>query len=288
METSIDKNKILILVLCSRNYLSKISSRAQQSIWRPYISKLNIVHFVGDENPTSREVNYISENSKKYLVVNTNDNYANLAKKTLLAFEKIYEDYEFDYIFRTNTSSYINIEKFEKYIKSNPEKLDYSGVTLKAVEGDNIASGAGIFLSRSNIKRLIDSKTQYDFTLPDDVAIARTLRSFKIYPQNINRKDLKDVPTPASVYNSKEFHYRCRLDPQYHRILEPKLMKYLQRASSTKGMGVYLNYLLLKSIFLLSNKIIIKKLIQKYYSFNFYGELQIGNKFLYNKNRNII
>lgn len=212
MKPLIEKNKILILVLCSRNYLSKISSRAQQSIWRPYLSKFNVIHFIGNENVTSREVNYISKNSNNYLVVNTNDDYANLAKKTLLAFEKIYEDYEFDYIFRTNTSSYINMEKFEKYIENNLEKLDYSGVTLKAAEGENIASGAGIFLSRSNIKRLIDSKTEFDFSLPDDVAIARTLRSFKIYPQNINRKDLKDVPTPLSVYNSQAFHYRCRLD----------------------------------------------------------------------------
>jgi len=59
---------------------------------------------VGTKELNEREKSYIEKNNKEYLFLNTEDNYSNLAKKTLMAFQEIYENYEFDFIFRTNTS----------------------------------------------------------------------------------------------------------------------------------------------------------------------------------------
>ena len=279
-----NKKKVLILVLSSRNYLSKISSVAQQSIWKSYMSDYKIIHFVGNYNQENRELNYIDAGSDKYLSIDTDDKYENIALKTFLAFKEIYIKYEFDYIFRTNTSSFIDFNNFEKYIDNNSEKLSFSGIKLKVNEGDEIASGAGIFLSRKNIKLILDNEKKFDFSLPDDVAIARLLKSFNIHPENSTRRDLKQIPSPSQIYNSTDFHYRCRLDPAYHRILEPQLMKYLNRATKGSGIKVYLNYFLLNLVFFLSNLKFIFKIIQKFYSFKFYGELQIGNQLIYNKN----
>ena len=200
------------------------------------MSDYKIIHFVGNNDIENRELNYIDMNSKKYLIVDTDDKYENIALKTFLAFKEIYVKYDFDYIFRTNTSSFIDFNNFEKYIENNYEKLDFSGIKLKVNEGDEIASGAGIFLSRKNIKIILDNEKKFDTLLPDDVAIARLLKSFNIHPENSTRKDLKNIPRPNQIYNSSDFHYRCRLDPAYHRILEPQLMRYLNRA--TKGVGI--------------------------------------------------
>ena len=100
---------------------------------------------MGKEYQFEREIDYISQNQYKYLEIETNDNYENIAQKTLLAFDKISSSHEFDYVFRTNTSSFIDLKKFRSFILKNTDSLDYAGSVLKAIEGDLIASGAGFF-----------------------------------------------------------------------------------------------------------------------------------------------
>ena len=197
--------RILTLVLCSRKYLSFISSKTQQKIWNKYTNDFKIKHFIGNPYSSEREVDYISEQKNNYLVLNTDDGYPNLAKKTLLAFDWAISNLEFDYLFRTNTSSFVDFKKLHKFSKSNRNNLDYSGVVLDVVEGDTIASGAGFFLSRKNVELILNNKDKFDETLPDDVAIARLLRKFEILPSTLIKKDLKKVPKPNSVYQSVTF-----------------------------------------------------------------------------------
>lgn len=274
--------KILILVLCSRNYISFISSLTQQKIWKKYTNVFNINHFIGSRYNSEREVDYITTKEENYLVLNTDDSYQNLAKKTLLAFEWAVSNLEFDYVFRTNTSSYVDYKKLHQFVKNN-QNLEYSGVVLDAEEGDTIASGAGFFLSKKNIELILENRKEFDNSLPDDVAIARILKKFNISPTNLIRKNLKSVPKPSSVYESYHFHYRCRLDPQFHRILEPLLMRYLSRVSEKKGTISLLYYFFLVTIFKISNFKVFYKVIQKFYSYKFYGEINFRDKIIYSK-----
>ena len=277
--------KIIVLVLCSRNYLSFISSKAQQKIWSENISNFKITHFIGSPYKTQREIDYILENDINYLVLETDDGYPNLARKTYLAFEHIYSNYDFDFLFRTNTSSFIDFKKLRNYVVKNYENLDYCGSVLDVVEGDTIASGAGFFISKKNVELILNNNTYFDDSLPDDVAIARLLNRFKISPQNLIRRDLKSVPTPSSVLLGEDFHYRCRLDPNFHRILEPLLMKYLKRVSELNGIFSLIYYYLMKIIFKISNFWLIYKVLQKFYSYKFYGEINIKQYVVYKKNK---
>lgn len=279
--------RILTLVLCSRKYLSFISSKTQQKIWNKYTNDFKIKHFIGNPYSSEREVDYISVHEDNYLILNTDDGYPNLAKKTLLAFDWAVSNYKFDYLFRTNTSSFVDFKKLTQFTKDKNNNLDYSGVVLDVEEGDTIASGAGFFLSRKNVELILNNSDKFDTSLPDDVAIARLLKNFDISPTNLIRKDLKTVPKPNSVYLSDHFHYRCRLDPQHHRILEPQLIKYLNRVSEKKGIVTLLYYYFLKIIFKISNIKVVYRIIQKYYSYKFYGELNVGGKLIFSNNKNI-
>ncbi len=279
--------RILTLVLCSRKYLSFISSKTQQKIWNKYANDFKIKHFIGSPYSSEREVDYVSVQEDNYLILNTDDGYPNLAKKTLLAFDWAVSNYKFDYLFRTNTSSFVDFKKLTQFTKDKNNNLDYSGVVLDVEEGDTIASGAGFFLSRKNVELILNNSDKFDTSLPDDVAIARLLKNFDISPTNLIRKDLKTVPKPNSVYLSDHFHYRCRLDPQHHRILEPQLIKYLNRVSEKKGIVPLLYYYFLKIIFKISNIKVVYRIIQKYYSYKFYGELNVGGKLIFSNNKNI-
>ena len=58
--------------------------KAQQKIWDKYVNDFNFLHFIGDPYSSEREVDYVSAQNDKYLVLNTNDGYPNLAKKLFL------------------------------------------------------------------------------------------------------------------------------------------------------------------------------------------------------------
>ena len=271
-----------LYIFCNLSY---ISSKKQKKIWNKKSENFQIHHFVGKECQSQREVDYISHSQYEYLEIDTNDNYENIAQKTLLAFDKISSNHEFDYVFRTNTSSFIDLKKFENFILKNTDSLDYTGSILKVMEGDVIASGAGFFLSKENIQIILDNRKYFDVSLPDDVAIARLLNKFDIKPKSSIRKDLKSIPNPKEIFNSEHFHYRCRLDPQYHRILEPLLMNYLNKASEENNLKSLIYFYYLKTVFHISNIKIIFQFIQKYYSYKFYGEIYIKNFLLYKKNK---
>lgn len=258
------------------------SSITQKKIWGSSNLKIPTVHYVGTKELNEREKSYIETNNKEYLFLNTEDSYSNIAKKTLMAFQEIYKNYEFDFIFRTNTSSFIDLKKLEHFINFESDNLSYSGKLTETTEGFTIASGAGFFISKENVSILLKNTESFDEKLPDDVAIAKTLSQLMIFPTNLRRVDLKNVPNPRFIKENKGFHYRCRLDPQFHRLLEPLLFKYLNFVSKDISIiSKQFAYIFVKLLFNFSNIKINRKLIQKYYSYKFYGELQIGNKIIY-------
>tara|TARA_B000000565_G_scaffold79632_2_gene57337 strand:- start:3130 stop:4032 length:903 start_codon:yes stop_codon:yes gene_type:complete len=282
----IEKNpKVLVLVLCSRNYLSFLSSKVQKKIWKEHLKDFQIIHFIGQKYRDQRELDHVGDKDSEYLVVDTNDDYYNIAKKTFLALDNINSNYEYDFVFRTNTSSYINFKNLKEFVKKDFQSLDYSGSILEAVEGDTIASGAGIFLSKKNVELILQNSDYFDESLPDDVAISRVLKKFNIVPKDLNRINLKSVPSPKIVFNTSDFHYRCRLDPNYHRLLEPSLMRYLAKATKKIGFTTHFHYFVLKLIFAISNIKLLNKLLQKYYSFKFYGEIFMGSKLMYSNKK---
>ena len=50
-------------------------------------------------------------------------------------------------------------------------------------------------------------------------------------------------------------------------------MRYLAKATKKIGLTTYFHYFVLKLTFAISNIKLLKKILQKYYSFKFYGEI---------------
>lgn len=115
--------------------------------------------------------------------------------KTLCALDYIFSNYTCDVVFRTNLSSFIDIDGFESFINGRgTNDLDYAGIVgtsrfireriysstnsrmlrkLGAFDRFssiiNFASGAGFFISREKFELL--KEFAYDFNFVDDVAI---------------------------------------------------------------------------------------------------------------------
>ena len=124
---------------------------------------------------------------------------------------------EYDYVFRTNLSSYIDKKMIHEYLLDKPKSDYYSGfignvdrnIFGQYVDLIEYASGSGIVLSKDLVDFLIENKDEMDNdSLIDDVAIGQLLNKNGIYPYFLNRIDILNT----NVSNFSHFFYRLKSD----------------------------------------------------------------------------
>jgi len=191
--------KVLILVLS--NYDSGLYNRfleAQESTWDS-IEEENVKTFFYYGNRQNDEI------IGNHIHLKIDETLHNCGPKTIKCFEQII-NLEFDFVFRTNSSSYVDKKLLVKYLKDKPKKKYYSGVIGNHL-GIPFCSGSGFFLSKDLVKLLVTNQNLLDYTYIDDVAIAKLLNSFNIELSQSERFDVIDDNIPTNF-----FHYRLKTE----------------------------------------------------------------------------
>lgn len=144
----------------------------------------------------------------KEFSANTNDLYYFMSAKFALALKEIALD-TYDYIFRTNSSSYVNKKELVEFAKTLPTEKLYAGWTFVDSEdhGGLCVSGAGIFLSPDTAKILLDN-IDPNFEQEEDVYAGRILRKHGITA--IDDKSRYDVESFHPYIPTNLYHYRCK------------------------------------------------------------------------------
>jgi hypothetical protein len=124
------------------------------------------------------------------VVTGVPESYLNANPKTIAGLRHVLNTYDFDYIFRTNTSTYINLKLLEKFIETLPDRGYYGGFEAE-YGGVRFASGTGILLSR-DVAQMIVEDPEWEFELIDDVAIGRCMRRMGVDLQPFDRVDVLD------------------------------------------------------------------------------------------------
>lgn len=259
---------MLILVLSSNTYPAKRNLKAQKNTWVKELKNFTEIeyffYFPGD----------------KFLISN-HDIYFNIGKTTkdivdrdLLVYEWLLQNYEFEFVFRTNNSSYINpkylLEKTSSF--ADGSNFIYSGKIMNTndAEGKNLnfVSGSGVLFSKNTIEKLIENKKLIDKSLWDDVAIGKLLLSVGIKPQSGKRVDIKGNIFKFNDFSTDDYHYRCRIDNHYGypRFLEKLVMNELHNKIISKQTN-NLKLKVLKRIFEIFKIFYINNLSWKTYSF---------------------
>ena len=111
-----------------------------------------------------------------------------ILNKTIHAFKHVTKKYEYDYIFRTNLSSFVLLDRIGAYLDTLPDKNCYCSEfhypnpvsnrdvypTLKKLglaEGFGWGNGAGIILSRDLVQNIINNEKKLHKRLIDDVSL---------------------------------------------------------------------------------------------------------------------
>jgi hypothetical protein len=189
---------------------------------------------------------YFSRYSTRYLTNNQTDQKARIINtavpskqalvgmKVLLGLRHVIENYEFDYLFRTNSSSYVSIESLEKFASKLPSKKVFYGpeATLGKIK---FRSGSGYLLSKDVVQGVLDNHTSWEHCVPEDVAISRVieLRNLAIQ-KTTTRIDILDVKDSQKISPALEqdiFHFRCK--SSYPEV-SIDLMKKIYSASSRR------------------------------------------------------
>jgi hypothetical protein len=135
--------------------------------------------------------------------------------KTISAFNSALENSDFDFLFRINTSSYLNVEKLKESLLGVKPTKYYAGV--KGIhKGQIFASGCGYILSRDLVQLVVDNFKLWNHALIDDVAIGELLTNkFDFQIQEFSRIDVDSVEKVRGITAkdlANTFLFRCKTE----------------------------------------------------------------------------
>tara|TARA_R110000822_G_scaffold45353_4_gene121388 strand:+ start:2190 stop:2960 length:771 start_codon:yes stop_codon:yes gene_type:complete len=164
-----EKVETIVLPICSN---SEIYDGIISVYWIPMIkfirekkleSKIKVFLLFGKGSNISK----FKDIQENILVVDSEECFSNILKKTILGIQEINKKYDYDYLIRSNVSSFWHIENLVELIKTLPKKEVYAGPN----NWDRYISGCGIIMSRDICQKIADVKRINSD--PDDLQIGR-------------------------------------------------------------------------------------------------------------------
>ncbi len=213
--------KILIVVLSyfDNSIYTKFYESQNESWNSVHVEGVDTFFLIGNSSKDEIVGNLIKTNVGESLY--------NCGHKTIRAFELL-KDYDYDYIFRTNSSSYIDKQMLKDYLLDKPRNNFYSGV-IGNYNNILYASGSGLAISKDAVDLVLQKKDRWNHNYIDDISLGLLLGEFNVLPTLAPRLDIQKVDneTPMDYY-----HYRIKTsnrlnDCQYMKtIFEFKKLSY--------------------------------------------------------------
>ena len=122
--------------------------------------------------------------SKGDLICESEGGWSELLPNTLSALKYLLETYNYDYVIRTNLSTYWNKEKLLDLIQELDTNKIFMGPIVNG-DTDPFVAGYAMIFSKDTILNLIENTTSIDFEYIDDVAISKCLFKQSFKPSNV-------------------------------------------------------------------------------------------------------
>jgi len=198
--------KIIILIIANDSPQYYVE---MQHIWRKYMNiHPNIESFFIKSEPNLTEDVILNKEENTIFIKGTECLSPGIFDKTIASINFCLQKKEFDYIYRTNLSSFLDLNKMYDFFLLN--QINYGGY-IGNHNGYSFSSCCGFILSKEACIYLIDnSRHNLDIKYLDDVVIGNILNQ-KYPPVFIGRNDIIDIYDPRLTNNSSNiFHFRCK------------------------------------------------------------------------------
>jgi hypothetical protein len=206
---------IIILIIATDNIIEYIK---MQEIWKKYMNNHPNIKSYFIKNKIDLEENIILNENENTIYIKDNESFIpGILNKTIKSIKYCINNFNFDYIYRTNLSSFLDLNKLYEYILYN--NIDYGGF-IGCHDNINFASGAGFFLSKNACIFLIEkySEEKHNNFL-DDVSIGEIMMN-KFNITFIDRYGITSLNNNIINEKSNCFHYRCKSDDIHNITVE--------------------------------------------------------------------
>lgn len=205
--------KVLVLIIASDDY--PVYGELQK-IWRSYMhyNPKQIKAYFMKADPNLTTMNLIADD---IIWTKTSETLVpGIINKTIQSMEVLLPviKTEFDYVLRTNLSSFYVFDRLLTFLENMPRENVYCGSPFGYTNG---VSGCGYILSSDMVELLVENKSFFNDQLaPDDILIADFFYSKNIFARYHDRMDLM----PMSIWNDNKnfiplnaFHFRVKNEP---------------------------------------------------------------------------
>jgi hypothetical protein len=202
--------KILVLVLSANVAPYPALMRTQRETWASVpIEGVEPVFYHGGET--------LSLDGCR-LVLPVSDHLHEVGRKTLAAFEWAVAHRDFDLVFRTNNSSYVDLPNLRRYVDQHGRAQRFYSGFVGLFDTLPFASGSGYFLSRDLVEVVLDHRDRWrhEWEEADDVALADVLLGEGVTPEPAPRVDYRSQDEVTSI-DTSQYHFRCRTATQNRR-----------------------------------------------------------------------
>lgn len=165
---------------------------AARSEWMRY-SKAWPLKYISDYLMLKRHRKVLPQvfRSGRQLIIDIPEGLNYLSIKMLASF-KYLADLNYDYIFRTTLSSYINKNVLCEFIQSWPPEEPLYGGSLVEFNEHPFISGAATLLNKESIRLLLENQNKMNFARIDDVEFGRIFEPL-VKPQRIQHLNIDSV-----------------------------------------------------------------------------------------------
>lgn len=140
------------------------------------------------------------------------DDLPHVAQKTLACLQHVLEQSDFELLFRTNCSTYVDLPNLRGYVAEHAEPTGFYAGKGAKLDGIDFATGSGFFLSRDLVQLLVDEHASWDHTYLDDVAVAKVLHAHGV-ERKFAPRVVYERPRDARKVDTSAFHFRCKTAP---------------------------------------------------------------------------
>lgn len=181
------------------------------------------------------ELNMVQANRKNLLIVDSSTGWDQILTNSISAFDWVDRNIDYDFVIRTNISTYWNIPVLKDLLDKVKEPFYYAGNVANNL-GQTYVEGDGIIMSRDTVRALLTNLSKIDSSIIDDVSIGMTLKMLNITPKHLPRPWVRKFRQARSVALLNEsYSVRCKAEYRKGNFtvrIDPLIMKIIHNRIS--------------------------------------------------------
>ena len=169
--------------------------------------------FKSSDPTKNKNLHPVNSDASNNLYCDSFEGWNEMLPNTISAMKYLRENVDFDFLIRTNQSTYWNLNNLNKLLRKLPLNKVYAGY-LEKREYPNVdfISGSGTIFSKDVVDLLITNQNNLESEFIDDVSIGRFLNKLNIRPFHLDRPEVKiDLKKLNFIVTNENIQKRARL-----------------------------------------------------------------------------